>query len=260
MSIRLSAFFLTVMTPILLLSQEPARTDTSPFSIPLHGFVATGYAWSMEAGIDNPLPGFWDPSNEGYDSTLGNVSFFTLGFGYRFWKILDVDFNYNFYNTFHYQKRQTSLTGESGLVRMRFFDLDNQSGMLNFSLYPYAISLGCTRMELIPFIGMGIGISSNQVSNFYTVGDDVAGVGSTTSIGNPNTTIAFAWQGMGGFRIHPKNSMLSADIAYRYYNGGRFVCSNTITSFADNGEQFRGKPWKGVLQTNQLYFSLNISL
>lgn len=260
MSFKSRSLFLSLIAPVFLLANEPASVPKPNFWAPFHGFVATGYAWSMEAGIYNPQPGFWDLSSEGYDSTLGNVSFFTLGIGYRFWKMLDVDFNYNFYDTFHYQKRQTSMIGQSGSVRVRYFDLDNQSGMLNFSLYPYAISLGSSRMELVPFIGLGIGVAVNQISNFYTVGNDVSGIGSVTSVGNQNTRIAFAWQGMGGFRIHPKNSMLSADIAYRYYNGGAFEGPSTITSFADSGEQFTGKPWKGTLQTNQLYVSLNVSL
>ncbi len=261
MSIITYAFLSTLMASVVLCSSESMQTKSElAFSCPLHAFAATGYAWSMEAGIRNIQYGFWDPADQGYDSTLGNASFFTLGFGYRFWKMLDVDFNYNFYNTFHYEKRQTSPFGQSGEIRMRFFDLDNQSGMLNFSLYPYAIGIWRTRMEIVPFIGAGIGVSANNVSNFYTVGNDVPGIGSVTSTGLPRSTIAFAWQGMGGFRIHPKTSMLSIDVAYRYYNGGKFLCPSTITSFADNGKLFTGKPWKGTLQTNQLYFAFNISL
>lgn len=250
---------LGLLTPFILLAED-AKTLPKPDTSNLHAFAATGYAWSMNAGINNPQPGFWDASNEGYNSSLGNVSFFTLGFGYRCFEKLDVDFNYSFYDTFTYEKKQTSQNGQSGDVRMRYFNLDNQSALFNFSLFPYAISLGSLRTEIVPFIGLGLGVSMNYVSNFHTIGNDVERVGSTTSTGEPVTTIAFAWQGMGGFRIHPKNKMLSIDIAYRYYNGGTFKGPSTITSFADNGEDFTGKPLEGTLQTNQIYFAFNISM
>ncbi len=248
----------SLLSPLASLATEP-NTILKPETSSLHAFAATGYAWSMEAGICNPLPGFWGAAKEGYDSTLGGSSFFTLGFGYRFFKVFDVDFNYSFYDTFHYEKKQTSSAGQSGEVRMRCFDLDNQSAIANFSFYPYLISLGKLRIDIIPFIGLGVGVGINNMTNFHTIGNDVLGVGSTTSTGEPRTTIAFAWQGMGGFRIHPRNFHLSIDIAYRYYNGGNFKGPSTITSFADNGEDFTGKPWEGTLQTNQVYFAFNLS-
>ena len=182
-----------------------------------------------------------------------------LGFGYRFLNCCEVDFGYTIYDTFHYQKNQTDPLENN---RTRFFDLDHQSALFNFTLFPYTVH--CSRVEFTPFIGMGLGVGTSKVSHFQTVYYDpvVQGIGLTTSIGNPHTRNSFAWQGMGGIRIHPRFSRLSLDVAYRYYNGGTFDTSSYITDYngVNEGETVKAKSWSGTLQTNQLYFAVNFTI
>ena len=62
--------------------------------------------------------------------------------------------------------------------------------------------------------------------------------------------------------IHPMRSKLSLDIAYRYYNGGTFETPSQVTDYngLDRGYIEKGKPWRGTLQTNQLYFAMNFAI
>jgi hypothetical protein len=235
-----------------------------------YGVVGTGYAWSFNSGIKNPDPTFWDDANEGYNANLGNSPFFTLGFGSRFCGCFSLDLDYTYYQTFHYQKYQTSTVGQTpgftGIARTRFFDLDHQNVMFNLSYAPCRqFSFGCSCIDFSPLLGIGIGCGVNRVSNFHTVGfssiSTIGAVGSTTSIGETVTNASFAWQGTAGFRIHPQPcSPLLIDIAYRYYDGGTFhgprnIVLNTLSgagAFSANG-----KAWKGRLKANEIMLTLN---
>lgn len=226
---------------------------------PFHAIVASGYAWSMDADIRGVDTDFWAPSDTGYNAKLGNSPFITLGFGYRLFHMLDIDFGYTLYDEFEYQKNQTDPFGNK---RTRFFDLNHQSSLFNFTLSPYPFSFA--KIEISPLIGLGLGVGTSKVSDFQTVFYDplLQGIGLTTSIGVNRTTNAFAWQGMGGFRIHPKASKLNLDIAYRYYNGGTFKTPPSVIDYngLGQGEVDSSDPWKGTLQTNQFYFAINFSI
>ena len=245
-------------TQLLIGDSGIAKPQPADEQSHFHAIVASGYAWSMDADIDGLKNNAWALSLEGYKSSLGNSPFIMLGFGYRFLKIADADFGYTLYDTFHYQKNQTDLFGDK---RTRFFDLDHQSALFNLSILPYTINL--SSIEMTPFIGMGIGVGTSQVSHFQTVFyDPIEGVGLTTSIANPHIRNAFAWQGMGGIQIRPRSSMLSLDIAYRYYNGGTFESSSSIVGYngLDDGELLKIKPLSSRFQTNQLYFAINFCI
>lgn len=253
---KLILFSALFSSPFLMgeqLPPAPSQKDSN-----FHAIVASGYAWSMEANIRSVDYSFWSSALDGYDSDLGSSPYIMLGFGYRFLNCCEVDFGYTLYGTFHYQKNQTDPLENK---RTRFFDLDHQSALFNFTYFPYAFDL--CKVELSPFIGGGLGVGINQVSDFETVYyNPTLGMGITTSIGSPHTRNSFAWQGTGGLRIHPMRSKLSLDIAYRYYNGGTFETPSLVTDYngLDRGYTEKGKPWRGTLQTNQLYFSINFAI
>lgn len=199
--------------------QDPSVQNPKPHhkKSHFHAIVASGYAWSMDANIRNIDYSQWASSLEGYDASLGNSAFIMLGFGYRLFNMLDIDFDYTLYDTFYYQKNQVDDFGDR---RTRSFDLNHQSSIFNFTFSPW--TFGFYKTKFTPFIGMGIGVGTNQVSHFQTIFcDPTQGIGLATSIGSPHTRNSFAWQGMGGIRVHPCNSRLSLDLAYRYYNGAR---------------------------------------
>lgn len=222
-----------------------------------HAIVASGYAWSMKTDI-HVDEAQWAPADEGYSANLGNSPFIQLGFGCRLWKVLDLDFNYTLYDSFQYYKDQTDPFGNK---RSRSFTLDHQGSIFSATYFPYAFRF--CKIQCTPFLGMGIGIGTSKVSDFQTVFyDPVQGIGLTTSTGAPHVRNSFAWQGGGGFRIHPMSSKLSLDLAYRYYNGGTFEGPSQVTDYngSDFGEVDKVQPWTGTLQTNQFYFAVNFSL
>ena len=107
---------------------------------------------------------------------------------------------------------------------------------------------------MTPFVSGGIGVGFNRISNFHTVGTVVLptnSVGSTTSIGNPVSKTSFAWQGSAGINIQPTSSHLSANLGYRYYDGGNFEGPGVI--YNPNDGWGAGAPWKGSLKANQIF-------
>ncbi len=231
---------------------------------PFYGIVGTGYAWTMDPGIDNPNPADWDPSLQGYDNSFGGSPFLMIGLGREYFDLLHIDLSYTYYQTFHYQKYQTgvaSTPGFTGSERMRFFDLDHQNILFDVSVYPW--SLQVLNVKVTPFAGAAIGVGFNQVTNFHTVGyDSSAGVGSTTSIGTTGVRAVFAWQVSAGVRIKPDLQHLSFDFGYHYYNGGSFTGPSNVMVNASpfNGGISSGNaPWTGTLKANEFYFTLNLA-
>lgn len=226
-----------------------------------YGIIGAGYAWSMNTGIENPDTSFWDPAIEGYNANLGNSPFITIGVGKTFCNMFCFDVGYSYYQTFHYQKFQTGTAdtmGFTGSSRTRFFDLDHMNVLANFSYYSTCFAYDFCFARFTPFVGAGIGLGINRVSNFHTVGL-TNNVGSTTSIGRATTKTSFAWQATGGIEIRPTCSALSIDIGYHYYDGGRFegpslILSNTL------GTAQNGSPWKGRLKANEVFLTLNFHI
>lgn len=180
---------------------------------------------------------------------------------------MNFDAVYSIYQPFHYQKFQsgpdTIPSGFPGNPRTRFFDLEHQSVMFNFSLDPrwqcLHYELAC--IDISPIVGVGIGAGINRVANFHTVGFNTTTppVGSVSSIGRPITTSSFAWQVNAALRFQKICSNISFDIGYRYHNGGRFKGPSTIVAnTADEGGGFLEiAPWKGWFRTNEVYLNMN---
>jgi hypothetical protein len=234
------------------------KKDASPW----YGVIQTGYAYSFNAGISNPDPGFWDAAVQGYNTNLGGSPFLGVGFGRSLFYYLRADVAYTYFQGFHYQKFQSGSSdtaGFTGSKRNRYFDLDHQNVMFNFSLYPEKYGyFSLAKLEISPYLGLGIGAGFSRVMNFHTVAYS-QGVGSTTSIGTKTNKSSFAWQGFTGIRLHPSKACMNLDLGYRYYDGGRFTGPDFVYANTKDlqGNPVPGKPWKGKLRTNQFTIALN---
>lgn len=228
-----------------------------------YGVVGAGYAFSMDAGIKNPDPNFWDFSNEGYDSDLGGSPFFFIGFGKTFCGSWSLDLTYSYYNTFHYQKYQTGSSGTEGFTgaaRTRFFDLDHENVLLNLSYNPQwdCLSYRFCQVRVSPVVGLGIGVGINHVDNFHTFGyNQRVANGNPTSIGERNTKASFAWQALAALRFQLA-CRFDLDIGYRYYQGGWFEGPSQITLNTPDvlGGVTSAEPWEGKLKANEVYLNL----
>lgn len=245
--------------------------NSAPCCNPWYGVVEVGYAWGTHSGVDNPDPSFWDASDQGYDALFSNSPYLTVGYGRSFCDLFLFDVGYSIYQPFHFQKYQvttsTTTPGFTGTSRTRFFDLDHQNVLFNFELFsPSMCSWASCWGNFTPYVGVGIGVGINRVSNFHTVGfrSIVAGtgIGSTTTIGRPVTTTNFAWQATAGLRFNPHGSALSFDVGYHYYSGGWFKGPTQLVSNSDSvlGGFNNGAAWEGRLRTNQLYIALNFAI
>lgn len=256
---KLTLTLLTVAAMGIINTPTFANTKNTSAMGPWYAYVGTGYAWSLNAGINNPNPAAWDFANEGYDSNLGHGGFYSIGFGRNICEYLHMDLSYTNYATLHYQKYQTgegSSIGSTGNTRTRFFDLDSQSILLNFALLPaeeqFSAHLG--GVYISPFINAGIGIGFNRVGNFHTVASN----GAVTTIADPNNTANFAWQGSLGLTMHPDCSHLFLDVGYRYYDGGHFESDNvfTINTGGASGAKVQAQPMRGKFTSNQVFANL----
>jgi hypothetical protein len=173
-----------------------------------------------------------------------------------------ADVAYTYFQGFHYQKFQSGTSDTAGFTgkrRNRYFDLDHQNVMFNLSLYPEKhLYFSLAKLEISPYLGLGIGAGFFRVINFHTVAYS-EGVGSTTSIGTKTNNTAFAWQGFAGMRFHPQLSCMHIDLGYRYYDGGRFQGPDFVYCNTPDleGSPSPGTPWKGKLRTNQFTIAFN---
>lgn len=232
-----------------------------------HAIVGAGYAFSNETDIHHGDD--FELTNEGYRQDLGNVPFFTIGVGHTVCQWLDIDASYSYYQTFHYQKYQTPspLTPPTRISNVllnqtRYFDLDHQNVMFDFTIDPAScFSCDCCCFKIRPIVGAGIGVGINHISNFRTVGfDRFAEVGSE-ALSEPTTSnCSFAWRVLAAIRFsNCYCEALSFDLGYRYYDGGEFKSSHksVVNVTGIPGSVIDVSAWEGRLRTNEVYGSFN---
>lgn len=224
---------------------------------PWFASIGTGYSWSSKPGIDNPDPATWDFANEGYNGALTNAGFYSFALGKQVHQYIDLSVSYLNNEDFNFQHFQTGVSATpsfTGAERTRFFTLNNRAVMANITLHDENPLLSPYSIDITPFVSGGIGAGFNKVTDFHTVGSvalPTATIASTTSIGAPTSHTGFAWQGSVGINVQPQASHLSANIGYRYYNGGDFEGPAATYSAADGF--LVAAPWKGTLKTNQMF-------
>ncbi|STX50183.1 Opacity protein and related surface antigens [Legionella busanensis] len=227
----------------------------------------SGVSWSNTSNIVTD-PNHWNPSPDGYDSSLGTVPIYTAGIGYMINPLVSVDISYSFRGIYTYRKHQRFQSSNNPNPfgdRTRYFDLNSNSIMFNGTLYGQewsdilAYEIG--NFGLIqPVIGGGIGVSYNTISNFHTVLDTNSGV---TSVMQDKTRASFAWQLNAGLEF--KKNRFSFDIGYRYFNAGTFVSNdNLITRLsASTGAPIMTETipnWSGSLSANELYLTVKVAV
>lgn len=232
--------------------------------LPVFLILGTGAAFSNNANI-SANNSVWDTAEQGYNARLGNSEFYTAGIGVSFTPLVAASLEATRRPSFSYSKYQTppdSASSTPGFLgdKTRYFDLANTSVMANLLLNGQGLdwTLAPTNnISISPFVGLGAGVSYNEVSNFHSVLPitNSSTTGSTVaSVMSSNTTSAFAWQAMLGVDMRYKQKF-GVEIGYRYFDGGVFHTNNYIQ--ADN-TALAGEvpPWKGRLTTNEAFLNL----
>jgi len=235
--------------------------------------IEGGYSLSTLANLSvnegpNSASGFvWDPPGNGWDSRLGNTFEYGIVLGYNCTEALSLELAYNNRPSFYYEKAQI-LTSSSIGNRTRYFDLQNQTVMLNgvvrlASIFNAVQNLK-TRSRIEPFISLGAGVAKNTVSNFHSLGTDKR-PGLIFSKMVDKTTYNFAAQaGLGlNFDLTTNWAMKAG---YRFIYGGRFKTQDYITDDPDGahlnipGSGNSANPWSGTLKINEFYLGLVYTL
>jgi len=109
-----------------------------------------------------------------------------------------------------------------------------------------------------PFVGAGIGVSYNTVSNFHTV---LTANEEITAKMLDKTQASLAYQFNAGLEWTCQR--LSIDLGYRYFNGGDFRSNNYIDRVSGTTgltlAPITVPPWTSSLATNELFVTAKIA-
>lgn len=228
-----------------------------------------GTSFSMDSNLDvpdgsaNAAPGggMWDAAPQGYGGDVGNSQNVGIGFGYNATPLVSVELNYNSRPSFSYAQYQTPSPSSIG-PRTRYFDLENESIMLNGVVHLDQISnrlkFSIGSLSINTFVDAGLGYSRNTVKNLHSVATNT---GYVFSMMDSNTVTSPSYQ-LGFGVTTALDSFWELRLGYRYFNGGEFKSSNYITDDPDNLHPSNPSAgtlvpvWSGTLQANELYAKL----
>lgn len=218
-----SRFIIPALTVLAALMAIPAaRAADMPLPPPAPEPCCSNWYLRGDIGFSNQNVGSLGGQNyAGYDSvasvdkSFDAAPFFGLGIGYTFnnWLRFDVTGEYRGSANFHGMD-----IGNAGGVIFP----DNYSGSKSewtFLTNGY-VDLG-TWNCITPFIGAGIGVSRNTISNFTDVSNCVGGCGNpgTNAYFDSASKWGFAWALYGGlaYQVSPN---VAVELAYRYIDLG----------------------------------------
>lgn len=240
---------------LLCITTAAVAADYNPFYIQ----TSAGASFSMQAKVSNIDFTIWDPANEGYDTRIGNTPTFGLGLGYNVNPWASLLASWDWRGIYNYKKNQTQVIGSNPIdplgAKTRYFDIKNSNLMLTFIA-------NCSQLNnmhfdfnngaiLTPFIGVGLGIAKNDLSNFYSITPDAPNL--HRNYLNSQTTYSLAAQGITGLSLL-LNKQIGVDLGYKFYYGGR---CNTNTMIIDPiDDPLATPPWKTNLLTNEIFVSL----
>lgn len=223
--------------------------------------VGSGYSWSTHPDISVDTS-FWDASPQGYNSSLGNSAIFNAEAGYIANPWLSFGLGVSYRGDYSYSQFQTSTamnTPGFSSDKTRYFDLNSTALMANLYLnkfgnthylnYQFTPTIG-----IHPFVGAGIGVAYNEMTDFHSVLDNGTDVSSVMA---DNTEKSFAYQAMAGLMLE-LNKALSIDAGYRYFNGGD-IQSNDYLQTA-TGASVVAPAWTGTLQSNEVFLEINFAI
>lgn len=227
--------------------------------------IGGGYSWSFKTTIKTGPS--WDPSPQGYNDNLDGSEFYLLGLGYHFPCAISASFELDYHPSFRYKRFQHSTAVETIAFlgdKTRYFNLSNTAFTFNLFLNKN-VDFWCWDIcgcyQIAPFIGAGIGVAYNTITNFHSV-LPIPSVNQTEPVRSIMTSrkrIGLAGQASGGI-VSKFGDHFSIDVAYRWFYGGRFKTNNyTIDSF-DGFTPYTTQLWKGTIMANEILISLNYSL
>jgi opacity protein-like surface antigen len=228
------------------------------FKPSLYFKVGSGGSYSMSAGINNPNPTYWDASPQGYNGDVGQSALYSAAIGYSYSKLISTDFEYIYRPSFNYIKYQTSTASQTIAFngnKTRIFNLQSNSLMWNVYLHGkgYSDDLNYNVYDDIfmePFVGGGLGVAFNTVSNFHSNRVDAT----VASIMNDNYKTSIAWQFSAGLNFY-NTSNFNLGAGYRYYNGEGFASNSYIVN-----NQTIAPPWLGIIQANEFFVQLGYKI
>ncbi len=218
--------------------------------------VGSGGSYSLTSDIYAD-PVFWDAAPQGYNAALGSTALYSVALGYQVSPLLSADVEYIYRPKYSYSRYQTPPKRDASFFVgnvTRNFNLESNSLMVNAYLHGAAFpDMLVYKMGheyfIEPFIGGGLGVSFNTMSNFKSLKPD----GFYVSYALDNFRTSLSGQASAGLRLY-NQSNFSLEAGYRYYNGGTFTSQN----FVLDGTNLL-TPWKGAVQANEFFLRLSYS-
>lgn len=221
--------------------------------------LGSGGSYSMNTGLKPNLL-IWDASPQGYNADVGHTALYSAAFGYQISPLISGDVQYIYRPSYDYQRFQTSSSTDTVSFegnKTRYFDLHSNSLMVNAYLHGRGYSDRLNRalgrgFFVEPFIGGGLGVAFNTVSNFHSLSQSPAAdnIGPVVSMMVDHERTSLAYQFSAGLSFY-HDTNFNLGVGYRYYNGGTFTSENYLTD-----QQVTVSPWNGLIQANEFFIDL----
>lgn len=263
-----SLYYITVALLQSSLSYAGTMGDKVDEQISQKYFIAVGsgisFAYDANPYIEDSL---WSDAIEGYGSPLGNAALYTAALGYTINDAINIDVSYTFRGIYSYEKFQTAPPSATDQLssRTRYFNLSSNALLFDVSLdggvYPALKYDAWSHGFIQPFIGAGLGVSYNTVSNFHTILSD-SNVVTSTALNRTKASLAYQFNA----GLEWVFQRFSFDVGYRYFNAGSYESNDYLltnytgpTQSSTVSSPKTTVPWKDTLSANELFFTAKVA-
>lgn len=234
--------------------------------------IGSGASFAVRATV-NASPAIWDPSPNGYNSSLGTAPILLGGIGYDYCSLFSGEFSVSYRPQFEYNKFQTSqpssTPGFLGNTKTRRFKLDVSSAMFSayFSGRTFDYSCWqppCIGGHLFPVIGAGVGVSRLNIFDFRTTGlpSVLPDVNPAPGFGSDNAYTVryrFTYQVSAGVEYNYCDTW-SLSVGYRWFDAGRLNGPQYIRRPPGTALDITGNEWKMRFRANELLVEFKLFL
>jgi opacity protein-like surface antigen len=253
--------FLAILSLLGITVFGTAKCYCQPQNYAFYIKVGSGISCSESAHVDAPSPP-WNPAIQGYNSNLGNCPIASLSIGCEFVHAVDLEVNISNRSTFEYRKFQTPTTG-GGSYR-RKFDLSVTPILFSANLLGRGIpyfnwDIGCGK--IYPIIGVGLGVSNLQITNYRTTGLPPTGNSApceSFSAENQYTLRKnFTYTLLAGLE-YSYNNHWAIGTGYRWFNAGHFRGPRYQRVASGSAVDVAGDAWKMRFRSNEWFIEFKI--
>ncbi len=253
--------FFTTLSLLAIAFSSHAKCCCEPQDYSFYIKVGTGISFSESADIDAPTAA-WSPALQGYDSNLGDCAIAGLSIGCEIFDIVNLEAGVSHRSTFEYRKFQTSEEGDGSYKR----EFDLRVTPILFSAYFLGRNVPCCNWDLFcgniyPTIGVGVGVSYLEITNFRTTGLPPTGNSApyNSFLAENQYTLRnnFTYTVQAGLEYRFCDSW-ALSTGYRWFDAGRFKGPRYLRVNPGAAVDVNGDEWKMHFRSNEWFVEFKL--